>query len=436
MNAKHKRDLSKSGGVLVMVVIVVLTFSVLAIGLFKLFGTNAVEVVYAGQSKQAFWVAESGLQDAVQRLRYDTGFHSIAAGGSATFSVSNNLGQARYDVTVSRTGGNPLIHYNSFDVFSVGWVRGMNRQIKQEVSTIPGYIAAIMAPKNINIAQNTLVDGPIAVMDGGTLTLNDKIPPGQNEDGDFDIIILDDGSAISRRSGANEGKHYDIVDLPAPEMPTMPDFSDLFATATNETVITSTNVVNFGTIDLGGITNYYNYPLGIEIVSITGSGAIVNTGDINLTPKSNVGDVDVVANVSIFSFGSVNIGQKNDFVGDTLIYAAGTVYFGDHSIASQKSVILADGKEVSGMGITLGGHSQFQGIIFADEGTVEIEQGSNGSETRVEGTVISGEGVDLGQNSEVIFNREMFNDDLFDLSDFFEEQVIVTKSVWEEVAPL
>lgn len=434
MNAQFKKELGKSGGVLVMAMIVMLTFSVLAIGLFKLFGTNSVEVVYAGQSKQAFWVAESGLQDAIQRLRYNTTFHASAEGGTASFSSSNNLDTARYDVTVTDTGGgNPIINFYQFDVESVGWVRGMNRRVLQRIDTIPGYISAIMAPKNINVAQNTLVKGPIAVMDGGTLTLDDKIPPGQNEEGDYDIIILDDGSVVSRRSGAQEGKHYDVVDLPAPELPTMPDFSGLLATAQGQPENTATNL---GNINLGGGMHYYNIPDGITIESITGDGTIVNTGGVILTPKSSVGDVDVVADVSIYSFGDVNIGQKNDFSGDTLIYAADSIYFGDQSIASAKSVLLADGDDGSGVGITMGGHSQFEGIIFADDGTVEIEQGSNGSETRIEGTVISGEGVDVGQNSEIIFNRDMFNDDLFDLSNFFKKQVIVTKKTWVELAPL
>ncbi|MBW2514688.1 MAG: hypothetical protein JRE21_08990, partial [Deltaproteobacteria bacterium] len=69
MTTKKAVQRSKSGGVLLMAVLVMLAFSILVIGLYKMSATNAVEAVYQDHSNQAFWLAESGLQDAIQRLR-------------------------------------------------------------------------------------------------------------------------------------------------------------------------------------------------------------------------------------------------------------------------------------------------------------------------------------------------------------------------------
>jgi hypothetical protein len=436
---KTNEEKNKSGGVLVMAVVVLLSFSVLIIGLYKLRDMLGVETVYQNHSKQAFWEAENGLKDAFQRLRFDASFRNSAAGGSTSFNVTNSTEGTSYQVTVTDNGnGNPLITHYGFDVVSVGRKGSMNRRIQQQIETKPGFLSAIMAPNDIIINQNTLVNGPIMVLDNGQLIIDDKIPPGNSEEGDFDLIILsDDASINAKKSGADEGEHYGVVDLPVPDdVPTMPDFSSYYNTAA--ALPTNPVAVNVGTIDLGGTDHYYNVPSGITVDAITGDGTIVNTGPITISPKSNVGDVDIVADVQIISFGDVNIGQKNDFSGDALVYSEGWIYFGDHSIASASSVLLADGVNAAGDGIEMGGHSQFQGIIFADDGNVTIQQGSNGSETRIEGTVISGDSVDLGQNSEILFNPNFFNSEFFDLSQFFQTEVTATiiNDSWEELAPL
>jgi len=435
-----------------MAVVVLLSFSVLIIGLYKMRDVLGVETIYQGHSKQAFWEAENGLKDAFQRLRFDSALRASAAGGFASFNATNTTAQTGYQVTITDNGnGNSLINHYQFDVVSVGYMGSMNRHIQQTIDTKPGFLSAIMAPNDIIINQNTLVNGPIMVLDDGQLIIDDKIPAGQNEPGDYDLIILDpDGTASvnQKKSGAKEGEHYDIVDLPVPDsLPPMPDFSSYYTTASALPTNTSTGV-NIGTVNLGGTTKYYNVPNGINIDAITGGGTIVNTGPITFSEKSNVGDVDVVSDVQVISFDYVDIGQKNDFAGDTLVYAEDWIYFGDFSIASESSVFLANGthtageprdsKFTSGDGMVMGGHSQFQGILYADDGSIIVEQGSNGDETRIEGTLISGDSVNLGQNSEVLFNPDFFNPDFFDLSTFFQTEVTATiiDSSWQELSPL
>jgi hypothetical protein len=427
MKIKAKDQSSKAGGIFVMVMMVMLVFISLSAGLFKLKDTNAVESVQLDHTKQAFWHAETGLQDALQRLSLDSAFEASVRGSTATYTASDGS----YQVTVTDNGsGSILLGQYSYDIVSMGLKGNQNRRIRQVVDSSPGPGGPITGGGDIKIGQNTTVGpGPITALPGATIEIDDKIPPGQNDSYDFDHIVLADGASINeKQSGATEGEHYAIVDMPPPNLPDMYDASAdrtvAFALATN-----SATGVSLGDIALGGVgtTQYYNVPNGITINTITGSGRIVNTGPITITPKSNINDVDVVADVDIISFEYVNIGQKNDFAGDATVYAESWIYFGDSSIALAKSALYADGHDASGMGITMGGHSQFEGQIFADEGDIIIQQGSNGSETRIEGAVASGAGIDLGQNTEIVYNP--------DFTDGGNNTVVVTSN-WKEIAPL
>jgi len=449
MKTKHISPESKSGGALLMAMLVMLAFTFLAVGLFHMSTTNAIETAYTDHSKQAFWVAESGLQDAIQRLRYDSNLRLSAwDNGSETFTEEDTASGIRYDVTINKAGGERYFEKLEFDVDSVGWKNNMNRRIRQRVSTRPGFFSAIMAPNDIHVQQNTLVNGPIAVLDGGTLKLDDKIPPGQTAEGDFDTIILGDGASIDRRSGAVEGQHYTTADLPSPELPEPPDgYHGLIGSAvgsTNPPPALDFDFNNYSPVPNIAVDVFFDIPGGITLNTISGSGRIINTGPITITDKDTVANTDVSSDVGLVSGGYVPVGRMNDFSGDTLLYAEnydgvgtdGYVIFDDFSIASQKSVILAQGEDSAGNGITLGGHSQFEGIIYAVTGSIEIEQGSNGSETRIVGTVISGDGVDMGQNSEIVFDYTVFNDELFDLTLFFKTETIAITRTWEELPPL
>ena len=81
----------------------------------------------------------------------------------------------------------------------------------------------------------------------------------------------------------------------------------------------------------------------------------------------------------------------------------------------------------------MGGQSEFFGIIFSDEGDVIIKAGSGGDDnTRIVGTVISGNNVDMGSNSEIIFDPSYFYaGNLLDLTEFWETDVITTVKTWE-----
>ncbi len=439
MKTKNKNRDGKDGGVLLMALLVLVAFSVLAVGLQHLSTTTGLDAVHQDQSDRAFWIAESGLQDAVQRLRYDEVYRVATQGGSSTFAVSNTTDDTHYDITVTDSGeGNLTIDYYVFDIESVGWMGGMNRRIQQRVTTQPGYISAIMSPGNINIDANTLVTGPIMVLDNGQIILDDKIPPGQDLAGDYDIVILDDDASINdKKSGANQGEDYDVVDLPVPDsLPSMPDFSSYKATA--ELLPAVSGLVTQGVLNVVG-EMYFNCPDGLTIQQITGSGTIVNTGDITIG-DGNLGNTDVSSDVAILSFDDIVVTKQSNLGNNILLYGYDTVYFGDSSYCPGNSALLADGNDdgILNDDITMGGQSQFFGIVFADEGNVVIQAGSGGdNNTRIEGTVIGGGDVDMNSNTEIMFNPDVFyGGDMFDLTSFFATEVILTKKTWEELPPL
>jgi hypothetical protein len=195
-------------------------------------------------------------------------------------------------------------------------------------------------------------------------------------------------------------------------------------------------------IDVSGNT-YVNYPAGLVAYKITGNGRLVNTGDITII-GSPVTAGDVSSDVSIFSFGDLRIEKKTDFGNNILLYGFNTVYFGDGSYCPGNSAILADGGTF-GAGIAeenndivMGGQSQFSGVVFADEGNVFIQPGSGGNaNTRITGTVISGNSVDMNSNSEIIFDPGVFYDsDEFDLLSVFKTEVTASKGEWKELPPL
>jgi hypothetical protein len=445
MRTKKAVQKSKSGGVMLMTLLVMLAFSILAIGLYQMSATNAVEAVYHDHSNQAFWLAESGLQDAIQRLRYDAVFRDTAADGSESFSVTNAVTGTGYDVTVSYLDGTRFLEYYRFNVVSVGWKSGMNRRIRQYVSTRPGFISAIMAPNNINVAANTIVSGPIMVLDDGELTLEDK----NNKDlpGDLDTVILSDDASMDPRSNAKEPADYAVLDLAVPDsIPQMPNFSKYLNEANLQPEVYDpgdpaypiTNLV----INVTGNT-YTNCPAGLVAYKIIGNGRLVNTGDITIIGDVNAAG-DVSSDVSIFSFGDLRIEKKTDFGNNILLYGFNTVYFGDGSYCPGNSAILADGGTF-GAGIAednddivMGGQSEFYGVVFADEGDVDIQPGSGGdANTRIVGTVISGNSVDMNSNSEIIFDPSVFYDsDEFDLLSVFQTEVTASKGDWRELPPL
>ena len=418
--ASKKLNSRKSGSILAMVMIVVTVFMAITAGLYNLYSRGAVETKYAELDKQAFWHAESGLQDAHQRLRFDEAFRITAQGGVATISKTD------YTVEVRDNGtGDLAANVYSYDVVSVGHQGAMERALKQKVDLLPTPGGPIMTKGHLIMDANTIVGyGPIFLLDGATAYLDDRIPSsGSYEDRvqDLDYMILGAGSAITG-GNARENEDYYIGDLPIPaDLPPMPAADSMLEIA--QALIVGNVVPPAADLNLGGGTLYYNIPAGITINSITGPGTLVNTGPITFTAKPVVNDVDIVNDVSIISGMDIIVLRKNDFAGNALLFARNIDIDGMCNFLGNSLLVAYD---PTGYGIILGSQSKLIGLAYSMS-AFEMLAGTGGnSDTRVDGAVISHGDCTINSNSKVVYNPDT-------TGDYPPDGRVVRLGKWEEL---
>ena len=429
MSAERNAMQRKEGGVLLLVVAAVLAFIVLSSGFFKMHQQDAVETVYVSQTKQAFWAAEAGLEDALQRLHHPD-FYDAVKGASVSFSVSNAV--AVYDVTISDEGTGDLDagSYN-LRILSTGYDlrRMLNRRILQRVESWPGFESVIQATNEIILDSNTDVDGIVMGLPGAELTLND------NNNNLYNTIALADSATVNDGSGAvRENEDYQIVDLPIPDsIPPMPDYSGFYRDATNAVPV-AVDSITLDPSSLAPGTHYYNSTNLTITAAIPESVHIVNTG--NIAMDGSVAEVNG-QNVALFAFGDLTVDDHWSFGGDSFFYAEEAVVLGNHVSIAGDSAVFSHGTA----GITIGHQGEIYGVIFADNGNVEVLSGAQG--TRIFGTIISGDTAHLGSNSSIEYDPDSFYDgpylgELRDLLDGFldEAGVVVHVMSWQELPPL
>ena len=95
---KTNTNRNKSGGILVMAMVVLVALTLLASGLLKLKESNAIEGVNVEQSAQAFWLAESGLQHVIQRLNFDPVYRGLdpKIDPAASLTVTKTVDKGNY----------------------------------------------------------------------------------------------------------------------------------------------------------------------------------------------------------------------------------------------------------------------------------------------------------------------------------------------------
>lgn len=105
---------NRQGGIQLMVMLIMLVFSVLSIGMFKLSELNAKESIRETKREQAFWLAETGIQHAIEDLKENEkdGWFDIAktSFGNGTFSVEDlDGGRTNFLATGTVGKGSELI---------------------------------------------------------------------------------------------------------------------------------------------------------------------------------------------------------------------------------------------------------------------------------------------------------------------------------------
>ncbi len=427
---KTQNHSNKHGGALLMAMLVMLAFSILAIGLFKLFQTDAVESVYVEQHRRAFWMAETGLERVMDRLALDQPFRNNPD-LSVPYTVVDNAGahsNTSYkiaSITTSSVGATGSV----YTVTVVGYAGTMNRRIQQTVLVRPGGPNALRATGgDIVIDSNVHIDGDVFV-DEGDVTINAKENlSSQNPTGVDGYLIVSVGSVSGR--GASR---VDVIESPPPPQPSI-DMT--FWQPFLDGVTLDPNPNTNGLVDVDaiyittGVSNY-NYSATNStmttgkdlIIDGTASGTngfhyLVSVTSIDFNHRSVVKDQTIIIVV-----GDVNFAQNVTFHNNCIVFATGDIYVEQSSDASGiGATLIAQGD------VTFGQNMTFHGIIYA-EGTVNVGQNS-----KIKGTIIADDGINIDSNAEITFDPNVFLNPLPGLNNVTAESNF-TPLVWKEIAP-
>jgi hypothetical protein len=403
----------REGGILVMVVLVVLVFSVLAIGLFKLHETTAVEAVFFEHYKQAFWLAEAGLADGELIVRYDEDFRNNQY---AIDTTTNTVVKGSYDIDVVKTAIDASLRMYDYEITSIGNVNGVRRRLRSIVSSRPGGEHAIIVigddtgAGELNLAANVEVNGPIAVISGDANVHDSRYLDG--------YMIMPNGELTDKKG------EVILVDYPPPPPPTIVQTG--YAAALAKVAVSVAEVLpgtNVTESVISGVS-YYNSPyvniLGTATAVADGT-VIIATGDLSFT-KSHVSignNVTIIAN-------SVTIANQVEIGGGTVIYATEDLHINnasDNTIEGEAAVVL-----LSATGdIIMDSNIDFRGIMLAEEGGIEIN--ANGT---IEGTIIGGTGVDVNANTTITYDESVFTSGTPIIPKLFDSVIITSKS-WQEI---
>ena len=401
----------REGGVLLMAMFVMLVFSVLAIGLFKLRETDAVESVYVEQYKQAFWLAESGLADGELLVGNDVSFRD----NPHAVSKTNTTVRGSYDIGVVKTTVNATTEEYEYVITSTGTVSGVRRIIQATYQSFPGGKYAIIGiDGHTELAANVKVVGPIAQIEG-TLSVKDS------RDLDGYLIMGDGEGALSDKKGEAV-----VVNYPPPPKPKI-DLDGYVAAL--DKLAANTNYPHAGTINVNDSTLSGNLYYNADEVVIGGTGTtiadgttIVTTGNISF-PKSHVeigNDVTILAN-------NFSIANQSDIGGGTLVFSKNDIYLrnaSDTTIVGEAAVVL-----LALGSIEFDSQIDFRGIMFAEE---EVHLNANGT---IEGTIIGGVGVEADSNITIVYDPTVFKPGTPVTPKTFGD-VILTQSSWMELPSL
>lgn len=448
MKIQHHQE-GKTGGALVLAMVVMLAFSILAIGMFKLHNTDSLETVYVGKTHQAFWCAESGLQDIIQLIKRDQYSRNTST------VVTNELGRGSYEAEVVSMTSLEVAGSFEFTVESVGRVGEANRRLQQSIKIYPGIEAAIIGKAGSTYLKNNFtVDGPVIQYDGDIYTGNNQTAV---IDGD---IYVDNASQVT---GQNQGMAIEGVPGLEPTMDSSAYVAEInsYATLSGSTGLYVT-VISADTVFSNSVTfnKAVTINAGVKLVvlghidfkltpTVQAGARIYAGGSIDIPCKSNHKDIGdgarIVANGTV-DFGSqAELGRDVTILsGDDIIFSAqpsiggGSVLFAvsDIQMGSGGTALLGDSSEgVSLMteagDIVIGSQTTFYGIMFSNHGIVDIT-----ADTEVFGTIIGGVGVNNEQaNFTITYDPGIFKEGLPITIDFRGE-VIAEKSLWKELPPL
>ena len=426
---KTQRNNTNEGGILLMAMLVTLVFTTLSIGLFKLFQTDAVETVYVEQHRRALWLAEAGLEKAVDFISWNKTFRSnpnlylpyTAALSNDTYEIGTYTIKT---VDIVNQGTNGSI----FTVTSVGYAGSLNRVIRQKIQVWNGGKYALFAlGGNTQIDSNVEVNGDFYQVAGSAnIDTKENLNKGTGING---FVAAGDGGPDDGNITGNGVKDILYVEVPIPTPPDIDTtiwvdqflaaaYADSNAVSVVTNGYTSPLVLNLQTnFNLASGMNFPSDQI-ISVFNDNNSNLLVNTGDITFDNWADIRQGSIIV-----ADGDITFDQKVTLGKNTTIFATGSIYIrqaSDSSVSGTTLLALGD--------IELAQQLIFKGIIFG-KGKVTV-----GSNAEIEGTIIAGGGIEINSNAKILYNPDVFLNPLIGVNNVLDD-ANYKMGKWEEISP-
>jgi len=374
-----KNSNSKSGGVLVMVMVVMFAFSILAIGLFKLNETDSVEAVYVEQANQAFWLAESGMQRALHKLRTEKSFRDIPV------ALNETVGEGTYNVNVT------TVSSNRWYIVSTGSVMGVSRVLTLDplLTAEIGYAIMNLGAEQSHLDKVGTIDGNVYSL--GKIDINGVALP--NITGE---VLATDADNISYSELTSDDRVE--MEIDASPFDLSPNPYDL-PSYTNIAVVTGgiTNTASF--LDLTGNKPVWsNGNLSLQNGTF-GDGTLVVTGLLKFPNSGN--SFIIHSNATIIVDGDLKAGKDGTFGDNVVVYVTGNMVL-QKAAGSDTTTFLVEGSLVIKKDLV------FNGLIFA-EGSVTVDGNLD-----LTGSLIAGAGFDFKKDYNIIYDSSQISRDILD----------------------
>jgi len=381
----------KGFGLIVAIFIIVILASLGIIGA-AMFSMDTQVSLDTLRSMQAFYIAEAGIQDVMYRLKDDEDFRDDPSGDSP---ITGSLAIGSYSVAVSKVD-------STYTVTSTGTVGEVNRIITQSIDVAEGgdpgfldYVIFFGGGDGTNLSRlwrDSEITGDIFINGDMYIGMNSTVEGSVTATGD---ITLSPFGGITITEGT-----FPNSDFPEEQ----PDFDTSYYEGEIQTAASESAGDQNISGEIAG-TTYVHGDVAIN-GNLTGSGAIVATGNIEIDAGKNIGDGitlisgdTLTANWRLFR-GGVTIGSN------CLLYATNQVTLVGNTDIGQSgegngSVVLSDGD------IFVGPSADIYGFVFGDEDVrlgvnADIEGNLAGSELVREGNWLFGSHCDIILNSELV----------------------------------
>lgn len=395
------------GGILVIVLVILVAFSLLTLALLNLGKFNAMETANELLRAQARWIAEAGVEEISARIKSNPVFRDNLSSVASSFGPEPLPGgTGSYTVLVRKRPG-PRPNENVFEILSTGLVAGPGNepvlaQVQVVLTGAPGVNQALLGlGGNSTIRANVMVDSPVYVrghltLQGGNITITEPVELG--------------GETTTINPSNYEPKQtVDVIVFPSfSTTETYQTYQTLLSQAASGGITTQPYTVQGA---LGGATVHVNG--NVTIGSVTGPGTIVCTGEAQITSPHTV----IGSGVRIVSQGNVDFKQQATLREQTEVFTMQDILFRQAGTTTEGTTLIAMGN------IVIQQQMDFKGILYS-EGTIEVAQNAN-----LEGTLIARDGFEIKSNITVKYNPDVFANP--NPLPFF-SWVLTTRRQWEQ----